>query len=155
MNLCKCALKHIPKHRESFSQQVKRGPNVRVVPINPHPIVTLCSFCRPMRRCPECPTEYLVELKLAEDKNDPLVKFKQVISVTRWSDLGDGSSPFGMQWAAVNAENEEPYDSFANMGRRAISGIFESQSGVTIPGQRLLSLNPKNEKLGEEGHGWY
>jgi hypothetical protein len=155
MNLCKCALKHIPKHRESFLQQVKRGPNVRVVPINPHPIVTLCSFCRPMRRCPECPTEYLVELKLAEDKNDPLVKFKQVISVTRWSDLGDGSSPFGMEWAAVNAENEEPYDSFANMGRRAISGNFESQSGVTIPGQRLLSLNPKNEKLGEEGHGWY
>jgi hypothetical protein len=108
-----------------------------------------------MRRCPECPTEYLVELKLAEDKNDPMVKFKQVICVTRWSDLGDGSSPFAPEWAAINAEGVTEYDSFAKMGRRAISGIFESQSGVTIPGQRMLSLNPNNEKLGEEGHGWY
>lgn len=155
MDVCKCALGHIPKHRETIAQQMKRGPQIQGALRNPNPIVSLCSFCRPMRRCPECPSEYLVELKLAEDKNDPLVKFKQAITVTRWCDLGDGSSPFGLEWAAINGEGETPYDSFANMGRRAISGIFESQSGVTIPGQRLLSLNPKNEKLGEEGHGWY
>jgi hypothetical protein len=154
MDVCKCALKHIPKHRETIAQQMKRGPQVQLALRNPNPIVSLCSFCRPMRRCPECPTEYLVELKLAEDKSDPLVTFKQAITVTRWSDLGDGSSPFGQEWAAINAEGEE-YDSFANMGRRAISGIFESQSGVAIPGQRMLSLNPRNEKRGEEGHGWY
>jgi hypothetical protein len=155
MNVCKCALGHIPKHRETIAQQMKRGPQVQLNLRNPNPIVSLCSFCRPMRRCPECPTEYLVELKLAEDKDDPLIKFKQAIMVTRWSDLGDGTSPFSPEWAAINAEGETPYDSFAAMGRRAISGIFESQSGVAIPGQRMLSVNPKNEKLGEEGHGWY
>ncbi|KAN0099284.1 hypothetical protein V8E51_013059 [Hyaloscypha variabilis] len=154
MNVCKCALGHIPKHRQTIAQQMKRGPQIQNALRNPNPIVTLCSFCRPMRRCPECPSEYLVELKLAEDKNDPLVKFKQAITVTRWCDLGNGSSPFVPEWAAINGEGEL-YDSFANMGRRAISGIFESQSGVTIPGQRMLSLNPKNEKLGEEGHSWY
>jgi hypothetical protein len=106
-----------------------------------------------MRRCPECPTEYLVELKLSEDKNDPLVKFKQSIVVTRWSDLGDGSSPSSPEWAAVSGE--QAYDSFALIGKRGISGIFESQSGVTMPGQRMLSLNPKMEKLGEKGHRWY
>jgi hypothetical protein len=155
MDVCKCALGHIPKHRETIAQQMKRGPQIQGALRNPNPIVSLCSFCRPMRRCPECPSEYLVELKLAEDRNDPLVKFKQAITVTRWCDLGDGSSPIGPEWAAINGEGETAYDSFANMGRRAISGIFESQSGVTIPGQRMLSLNPKNEKLGEEGHGWY
>tara|TARA_R110002060_G_scaffold61055_1_gene70635 strand:- start:994 stop:1329 length:336 start_codon:yes stop_codon:yes gene_type:complete len=111
-----------------------------------------------MRRCPECPSEYLVELKLAEDKEDPLVRFKQAIVVTRWCDFGDGRSPDGLEWVAINGleiEGREPYDSFALMGRRAISGTFEAQNGVTMPGQRLMSLNPKGEKLGEEGHDWY
>lgn len=94
-----------------------------------------------------------MELKLAEDKLDPVVKFKQVITVTRWSDLGDGSSPSTPEWASVNGEGG--YSSFNMMGKRAISGIFEAQSGVTMPGQRLLSLNPKNVQQGEEGHGWY
>lgn len=108
-----------------------------------------------MRRCPECPTEYLVELKLEEDRADPnpLQRFKQAIVVTRWSDIGDGSSPFEGEWAAINGKGD--FDSFNKMGRRAIAGIFESQSGVTIPGQRIMSLNPNGDKLGEEGHNWY
>ena len=106
-----------------------------------------------MRRCPECPTEYLVELKFAEDKNDPLNRFKQAIAVTRWSDLGDGLSPYSDEWAAINGNVE--FDSFKAIKKRTISGIFESQSGVAIPGQRLMSLNPKNEKFGEDGHNWY
>jgi hypothetical protein len=153
MDICKCALGHIPKHRQPITQQLTKGPRIQFDLRNPNPIVTLCSVCRPMRRCPECPTEYLVELKLSEDKNDPLVRFKQSIVVTRWSDLGDGSSPSSPEWAAVSGE--QAYDSFARIGRRGVSGIFESQSGVTMPGQRLLSLNPKMEKLGEEGHRWY
>ncbi|KAE8446071.1 hypothetical protein EG329_012579 [Mollisiaceae sp. DMI_Dod_QoI] len=153
MNVCKCALGHIPEHRQSITTQLRQGPQIQLALRNMNPIVTLCSTCRPMRRCPECPTEYLVELKLAEDKNDPVVRFKQVITVTRWSDLGDGSSPFTPEWTSINGKGE--YHSFNMMGKRAISGIFEAQSGVTMPGQRMLSLNPKNEKLGEEGHGWY
>jgi hypothetical protein len=120
-----------------------------------------------MHRCPECPTEYLVELKLGEDKNevDPGRRFKQIIVVTRWSDLGDGTSPrasgmrrggeWGGEWGSITGEEGIKYRSFERMGKRAISGIFEAQSGVTLPGQRLISLNPKMQKLGEEGDNWY
>ena len=141
--------------------------------------VSLCEVCRPMRRCPECATEYLVELKLVEDRaeEDRMNKFKQALVVTRWSDLGDGMDPEigwndvrqrevgekgerkegqgGGEWKAMVTEESREYDSFKALGRRGLSGTFESQSGVTLPGQRLLSLNPRNEKLGEEGHGWY
>ncbi|KAG4438883.1 hypothetical protein IFR05_005618 [Cadophora sp. M221] len=158
MAVCKCALSHIPENRQTAAEQLKQGPSIHRNLLRPNPIVSLCSRCRPMRRCPECPSEYLVELKLAEDKEDPMVRFKQAIVVTRWCDFGDGKSPDGVEWAAINGleiEGRKPYDSFAMMGRRAISGVFEAQNGVTMPGQRLMSLNPKGEKLGEEGHDWY
>lgn len=158
MDVCKCALSHIPENRQTAAQQLKQGPTIHRNLLRPNPIVSLCSRCRPMRRCPECPSEYLVELKLAEDKEDPLVRFKQAIVVTRWCDFGDGKSPDGLEWVAINGleiEGREPYDSFALMGRRAISGTFEAQNGVTMPGQRLMSLNPRGDKLGEEGHDWY
>ena len=115
----------------------------------------LCDYCRPARRCPECPTEYLVEINLAEDKSDPVNRFKHLLVVTRWSDLGDGSSPTASpEYCAVNGISSD-YDSFSSVGRRAVAGIFESKTSGTIPGQRMISLNPKNEKKGESGHGWY
>jgi hypothetical protein len=156
MNLCKCAMSHIPLPRVPVGQQLKQGPSVQLSLLSSKAFVTLCQDCRPMRRCPECPTEYLIELKLEEDRADPnpVQRFKQAIVVTRWSDLGDGASPLGGEWAAVNG-TVGGYESFNRMGRRAIAGIFESQSGVTIPGQRILSLNPHGEKLGEAGHNWY
>ncbi|KAG9236463.1 hypothetical protein BJ875DRAFT_456522 [Amylocarpus encephaloides] len=155
MNLCKCALGHIPMPRETITQQLQKGKMISRGLLHSNPIVTLCSKCRPMRRCPECPSEYLIEIKFEENRTDPnpVTRFKQAISVTRWSDLGDGSTPLSLEWAACNGRAE--YDSFAHIGKRAISGTFESQSGVTMPSQRMLSLNPKNVKLGEEGHDWY
>ncbi|RDL31045.1 uncharacterized protein BP5553_09834 [Venustampulla echinocandica] len=153
MNLCKCALSHIPKPKEKLTQQLRKGPQFQASFHNANPIVSLCRECRPMRRCPDCPTEYLIDIKLAEDRNDPSDRFKQAILVTRWSDLGDGSTPLSPEWASCNGCAE--FDSFAAIGRRTISGIFESQSGVAIPGQRMLSLNPNNKRLGEEGHNWY
>jgi hypothetical protein len=167
MPVAKCALSHIPERRLTVAQQLKSGPSIQLARMNPSAIVSLCSFCRPMRRCPECPTEYLVELKLGEDKFevDPSMKFKQIIVVTRWSDLGDGRTPRaeGGEWNSVVGDVEdgvehEPlplYKSFDRMGKRAISGTFEAQSGVALPGQRLLSLNPKMQKRGEEGDDWY
>ncbi|RAL62018.1 hypothetical protein DID88_002507 [Monilinia fructigena] len=71
-----------------------------------------------------------------------------------WSDLGNGTSPFSPEWAAINGEFES-YDSFDTVKGRAISGTFEAQFGVTLPGQRILSLNPRNEMKGEDGHNWY
>jgi F-box domain len=153
MPLVKCALRHIPKPIEGSG--IKRvSDEVKYRLHRPNPIIVLCSECRPMRRCPECPTEYLIELKMAEDRTDPVNIFKQALVLTRWSDLGDGSSPWSPEWAACNGEAE--YDSFKAIGRRAISGVFEAQfNGDIIPGQRVLSMNPKKEKRGEAGHNWY
>jgi hypothetical protein len=149
----KCALRHIPKPIEGSG--LKRvGDEVKYRLHRPNPIITLCPECRPMRRCPECPTEYLIELKMAEDRNDPVNIFKQALVVTRWSDLGDGSCPWSAEWAACNGEAK--YDSFKAIGRRAISGVFEAHfNGDLIPGQRIISLNPNKEILGERGHRWY
>ena len=152
MNICKCALEHVVKPRETVAQQLQKGPSIQFTR-NPNYFVTQCGKCRPMRRCPQCPTEYLIELKLAEDRTDPGNRFKLAIIVTRWSDLGDGRNPAEGTWAACNGEVD--IDSFETIGKRALSGIFESQSGVTIPGQTILNLNPKMEKKGEAGHNWY
>jgi hypothetical protein len=179
MKICKCALSHIPPPKATIGRQLAKGPKLDLSLRNPKAFVSLCEVCRPMRRCPECATEYLVELKLVEDRaeEDRMNKFKQALVVTRWSDLGDGMDPEigwndvrqrevgekggrkegqgGGEWKAMVTEESREYDSFKALGRRGLSGTFESQSGVTLPGQRLLSLNPRNERLGEEGHGWY
>ncbi|RKF53773.1 putative f-box domain protein [Golovinomyces cichoracearum] len=150
LDVCKCALSHIP---DLPNTNQKGNIHMRQRTQNSSLIGTLCSFCRPMRRCPKCPTEYMVELKISEDKVDPQMRFKQSLVVTRWSDLGDGSSPFYNEWQAINEDTD--YDSFAHMGKRAISCTFEAESGVNMAAQRLISTNPKNEKRGEEGDSWY
>ncbi|TKA66061.1 hypothetical protein B0A55_09919 [Friedmanniomyces simplex] len=162
MKLCKCALSHVPSPPEGYIAQLKKAPKIHRHLAHPCFLVRGCEWCRPARRCPECPTEYLVEVQMVEDSSDPVRPFKHDLVVTRWSDLGDGSSPYtSPEWAAVNGisvpveEGGQEFESFAHVGRRAVSGIFESRISGSIPGQRMLSLNPKNKKLGEEGHGWY
>lgn len=121
-----------------------------------------------MRRCPRCPTEYLVEIKVVEDLEERTgnmhERFKRAIVVTRWSDLGDGRVPWRGEWAACNGLDGdgggggggERYDSFQKIGNRAISGVFESHfTAEAIPPQRILSLNPTGIEKGEEGHTWY
>jgi hypothetical protein len=100
----------------------------------------------------------MVEARLIEDTNDKETPFKHAIVVTRWTDLGDGMNPYtSPEWTAINGTNvgEGVYDSFTNVGRRAVGGIFESKVSGSTPGQRLLSLNPSNKKMGEDGSGWY
>lgn len=163
MSACKCALGHIPAPLEgSGLQRVAKETQVRLQKPKSQ-IVTQCERCKPLRRCPECPTEYLIEMRLQEDKTEKdLTKFfKQALIVTRWSDLGDGSAPWTPEWAAIQGDldhlaKEERYDSFKELGRRAISGTFESWfNPEQIPPQRLLNLNPSGERLGEKGHDWY
>jgi hypothetical protein len=111
-----------------------------------------------MRRCPECPTEYLIEVKLTEDKSDPrAMVFRQAIVVTRWTDLGDGTMPGGPQWGSINGVRDD-YDAFQHphYAKRGLASIFEAAiTADTLPGQRVISLNPKKKKLGEKGHDWY
>lgn len=160
--LCKCSMSHVPSPPESYIQQLKKAPKISRSKAHPSFIVRGCDWCRPARRCPECPTEYLIEIQMVEDTRDPVRPFKHALIVTRWSDLGNGSSPYtSPEWAAITGstiptgEKDQSYESFSHVGRRAVSGIFESRISGSIPGQRMLSLNPKNKKLGEEGHGWY
>lgn len=149
----KCALDHIPFVHESETGGVAQFRNGR----KGVGLVSLCNTCRPMRRCPECPTEYLFELKLVEDRtvrgHGP-ERFKQALIVTRWSDLGSARSPADSEWAAITGENTK-YDSFAETGRRAISGVFESAFTDTIPGQRILSMNPQKVVADDDGGDWY
>jgi hypothetical protein len=99
----------------------------------------------------------LFELKLVEDKsvrgNGP-ERFKQALIVTRWSDLGPARSPTDPEWSAITGENDT-YDSFVEIGRRAVSGVFESAFTDTIPGQRIMSMNPMDVKANEESGDWY
>ncbi|CAK1355017.1 unnamed protein product [Cercospora beticola] len=154
--ICKCMMSHVPSPPDPIHKQLQRGFKVDRSAARPDFIVRGCDECRPARRCPECPTEYLVEVQMLEDSSDKVFPFKHALVVTRWSDLGDGSSPYNSpEWAAINGSDAGGYNSFSNVGRRAVGGVFESAINGHIPGQRLLSLNPKNKKLGEEGHGWY
>ncbi|RMZ90159.1 hypothetical protein DV736_g2626, partial [Chaetothyriales sp. CBS 134916] len=150
----KCALRHIPKPLEGGGiNRLAKEIKLHYHPQNP--VVSLCSECRPMRRCPNCPTEYLVEVKMAEDRGDPTKLFKQALVVTRWSDLGDGTSPFSPEWSACCGA-EESYDSFAAIGARAVSGRFEAEANHdAIPPQNMKSMNPEKKYLGEKGHDWY
>ncbi|KAH8688788.1 hypothetical protein BGW36DRAFT_392178 [Talaromyces proteolyticus] len=160
MDVCKCALDHVPVPRNTAGLQGVEGrlkDAIRGRNNDARAIPSQCGRCQPMRRCPFCPTEYLVEIKITEDRRNPhSVDFRHAIVVTRWSDLGDGTSPFtSIEWAACNGETEE-YDSFKSLGRRAISGIFESAfTHDTIPGRRIISMNPDNKRGGEKRNDWY
>ncbi|CZT22845.1 uncharacterized protein RCC_08551 [Ramularia collo-cygni] len=166
MKICKCMLGHIPSPPDPYHKQLQRGFHVSRAAANPDFIVRGCDSCRPARRCPECPSEYLVEVRLVEDPGDKITRFKHAIVVTRWTDLGDGRNPYtSPEWVAINGGSTtttseggregEGFDSFSQVGRRAVGGIFESRVSGSTPGQRLLSLNPGNKKMGEDGTGWY
>lgn len=151
----KCALDHIPVAEANVVNGIKDrfGPKRAVGP------VPTCQKCKPMRRCPECPTEYLFEVKMVEDKtvkSNGAERFKQALLVTRWSDLGTARSPVDREWAAIAGGNQE-YDSFDEMknSRRAISGIFESAFTDITPYQGIVTMNPMNVKANEDGGDWY
>lgn len=198
MPVCKCALSHVPAEPnlgglQAVGKRIEDRMKQKVY--DPSSIVILCENCRPMRRCPECPSEYLIEMKRMEDRSVSGGGFKRAMTVTRWADLGDGITPYSLEWKAVNGELpnhvraearksvnsvlrdlgevdgghgspieenqvEEPplvYDSFKKVGKRSISGIFESHlTEDTIPGQQMLSLNPRMEKHSDvDDPAWY
>jgi len=67
--VCQCAVSHIQ-------------PDVQ--PTLP------CDKCRPLRICYACATEYLVRVERSGDAH--------VLTVSRWSDLGDGLDPTSQEW---------------------------------------------------------
>lgn len=164
MPACRDALDHIPAPLSGSGVNRLASEIHQKVQKPKSQIISQCDLCKPLRRCPECPTEYLIEVRLQEDRGekDPTKLFKHALIVTRWSDLGDGTGPRSSQeWAAICGDLDhlpdgERYDSFHILGRRAINGTFESHfNPEQIPPQRLVSLNPDGDRLGEKGHDWY
>ncbi len=165
MELCKCALAHVPVDRSKefggLADVARRADDrMKQKVYDPSSIVTLCEKCRPMRRCPECPSEYLIEMKRMEDRATKT--FKRAMMVTRWCDLGPGVTPKDIEWAAVNGEAGSlaegmGYDSLKVAGTRAISGTFEAHlTEDHIPGQMMLNLNPRMEKHSDvDDPAWY
>jgi len=160
MELCKCALSHIPvQHRTDNARLIMR----QVVPLDlpkamaNRGIAVQCSECLTLRRCPWCPTEYTIELKKLEDKSVDLMsnqRFRLALVVTRWSDLGDGIRPDRDEWTAIKGDKDD-YDSMKEMGPRSIAGWFEGAIGDNYIGHRLLSLNSKNKIYSETTDEWY
>ncbi|KAI9725531.1 MAG: DNA-directed DNA polymerase epsilon, subunit B [Chrysothrix sp. TS-e1954] len=139
IKFAKCALTHIPPQAQSFTQQLRDRPRLPSQQLRKPSLMPIqCEDCKPLRRCPQCPSEYLIEIKLLEDKSDPIQRFKHAISVTRWSDLGDGISPASVEWAACNGKAE--YNSFAAVNNATICSIFEAAVSRGGPTQRAMSL---------------
>lgn len=167
MAVCKCALSHVPEARpRGVAEQIKRAPQALA-----QNLVHArngggdmggggggggreCSFCQTARRCPKCPSEYLVKMTLVEDRHsrDPQALFKFALVVTRYVDLGDGSGPgLSPEWDAVNGVYDG-YDSIAMVGRRSIMGTFESIASGPVPGMpRMINMNPHMHTGGKDG----
>lgn len=156
MKVCKCALSHVPEHRPvGVIGNLSKGPHAlarSLVPPTSRAETRECSFCQSARRCPQCPSEYLVKINLVEDRHttDQLTRFKHALVVTRWVDLGDGSGPgLSVEWDAING-SFEGYDSIGQVGSRSLIGIFESEASISVPGVGLVNMNPDKHAGGKD-----
>lgn len=138
MPLCKCALSHIPAPIEGVVDQLRKGPKIELKKLHTNIMPKMCDECKPIRRCQECPTEYLISLKVIEDKRDRNVPFKQAICLTRWSDLGDGTSASAPEWAAITGQQK--FDSLLAIKGASLCSIFEAAVSRGAPGQQMQWL---------------
>lgn len=149
MPATKCALTHIPGMGQSLAEQMRREPGkvpswkLRTTNL----MARQCEECAVLRRCPQCPSEYLVEVKLTEDPRDKINRFKHALCVTRWSDLGDGISPTSAEWKAVNGLGE--YDSLGAVGNATLCSQFEAAINNGAPNQRVKSLGMEAWRAGD------
>lgn len=139
MPLCKCALSHIPAPVEGVVDQLRKGPKIELKKLHTNIMPKMCDECKPLRRCTECPSEYLISLKLVEDKRDRAVPFKQAICVTRWSDLGNGTAPSTPEWAGITGQQE--FDSLGAIKGASLCSIFEAAVSRGAPGQQMQWLS--------------
>ncbi|KAH8891174.1 hypothetical protein GQ53DRAFT_151261 [Thozetella sp. PMI_491] len=144
----KCVLSHVPGPPPSA---VGKGKNAASAALNrgqiyPSLSARQCNVCMPARRCPECPSEYLLKLIRAEDKQDSTERFKFSLVAIRWCDLGDGSGPAASpEWASIHGLLPG-YPSLERIQKRALMGVFEGAITGVPPPNRLLNLNPTKSK---------
>ncbi|KAI9724270.1 MAG: hypothetical protein M1828_003694 [Chrysothrix sp. TS-e1954] len=142
-SICRCALCHIPP-----------GPGARPP--------SQCAECRPLRRCTECATEYLVEVKLREDKSHP-DQFRHAIVVTRWTDLGDVKDQNSEEWYAASEADPNwgegrysPFDSTDRVkGKDTLRKRFEMAEQVRrVHEGPALALRQKRLWASERDAPW-
>ena len=114
-SICKCALKHI-----------QPGAAARMP--------SQCATCRPLKRCIACPTEYLVEVKLKEDKSGGIPQFRPAIIVSRWTNLGDCMSPASKEWKACSSlqdlTDDDDFELYCTDDVKTVRSRYEAASGA-------------------------
>ncbi|KAB8532594.1 hypothetical protein FH972_025539 [Carpinus fangiana] len=142
-------------------------------------VTSQCAECRPLRRCEQCGTEYLMQLKVAEDRvrrkssasggaapEPVLPKFRPYLSVTRYSDLGPCVRPDEPQWLSVAGSDGEvpnevrmPVCAESPKHLKSVRGAFEGDEssggggvgGAAIPlGRRIEWVREHMKELDEE-----
>lgn len=153
MKICKCTLTHIPQAPERVRDQLRSGRGPDMSARNRNFSISQCEDCRDIRRCPQCPTEYLVQIKMVESSLPTgRPTFKHAITVTRWSDLGNGSAPIlSREWASCAGYDVlagmEKFDSFKEAGKRLLNGTFEAETNNHLFLKRVVSLDPRRGQL--------
>jgi len=94
-------------------------------------------FCSRLYRCQWCPSEYQVECRLGSELPGFRIGRKDsVLMVSRWVDIGDGSSPQCPEWAGLvrlpSAERRS-YEPFDFGGLTTVRSRFKNTSHNRIP----------------------
>lgn len=128
-------------HCKHISNSLDKYAKCAVSHIRPgYQVTAQCAACRPLRRCNQCPSEYLIEIKLVEDRQGPrsplLPAFRHALSVTRWSDLGAGTSPHAsLEWRAARSPLFETWaaQKVDFWSLRTVRSRFEAKDGNRVP----------------------
>jgi hypothetical protein len=98
-----------------------------------------CTYCRGLKQCWYCPTEYQIDVKVFDGRGPALV-------VTKWMDLGAGREPSDPKWRShLLDKNYRPVLVPVPFFIGTISRAFEGREGVefdevmTLEVQRLLA----------------
>jgi len=130
-------------HCKHLGNALDRYAKCAVSHIRPgYQVTTQCADCRILRRCHQCPSEYLIEIKLVEDRvaartlAAQMPQFRHALAITRYSDLGDGITPHdSLEWTASSLPLAEPWASTKPdfWGSRTVRSRFEAKDGNRVP----------------------
>lgn len=109
--LCRCVMSHMDEDPD--------GP-------------TQCTKCLALRRCTTCASEYLL-------RGERVSRRGCLLTLYRWSDLGDGIDPTSREWAAAARLYPAPFSTmevFDLTGLQSVRTRFESTKGEWVPDEQ-------------------
>lgn len=101
-----------------------------------------CSICQPLYRCEICATEYLIRARLIKRGGFEL-------SIFRWSDWGDGLSPYSREWqGATNLSARTKFGVFDLRGLRNVRSRYElARKGLSVAEEEPIALRLRQRYL--------